>query len=391
MAPDISAPLFASNGIATNGQQAHQSKGTVTGTASDDRILVIGSMAAAQSGQYQQAVEEAGQGGTRQVEMHMVDRLTDGATTLTPSTYPAAYVLLPPANAQDANVLSILHTALRSNAQLSLQLIGQVDDAVTKRTRGELIVAGFSKVTVHQAGQLSATRPASDSGASFSLSNGSSSSSASAGPSNGFGSSDLAAAAVSSSSSAALPLRRKLAGNGRVSNGNGNGKTSLWATKPAPATIDPESLLSEADRLVPRAARREDCDLESALAGGRKKKACKSCTCGLRELEEEEEAARLNGSSIIKLDENDQDLPSGGKPAPPGAKTEITETIVDENGNTKVVKRIQVDTKGASSSCGSCFLGDAFRCSSCPYLGMPAFQPGEQVLIPDSMDDDLEV
>lgn len=261
-------------------------------------------------------------------------------------------VLLPAAEAQDADLLTLLYASLRSQGQLLLELVGQADEASIKRSRGELIVSGFSTVTIEAGGKLVATKLESDGGSAT----GSAAASSSIGLTNGNG-------AASASGSTAMPLRRKVLGNARTP----GPKTSLWATAPAPAQIDPESLLSEADRLVPKAARREDCDLDSALAGGKKKKACKGCTCGLRELEEEEENARMKGTSIVKLDENEQDLPAGSNV--PGAKTEVTETVVDENGVTRVVKRVQVDTKGATSSCGSCFLGDAFRCSGCPYLG----------------------
>lgn len=64
--------------------------------------------------------------------------------------------------------------------------------------------------------------------------------------------------------------------------------------------------------------------------GSERKKACKNCSCGLKEI--------LDGENGVAPGEE-----------PP------------------------------KSACGSCHLGDAFRCAACPYLGKPAFQPGDVV------------
>lgn len=88
--------------------------------------------------------------------------------------------------------------------------------------------------------------------------------------------------------------------------------------------IDEDALLdheAQETRVPSAAARESEC-------GPTKRKACKNCTCGYAETLGAAQAA-------------EQAPPAGG--------------------------------------CGSCGLGDAFRCSTCPYLGQPAFKPGDKV------------
>lgn len=107
---------------------------------------------------------------------------------------------------------------------------------------------------------------------------------------------------------------------------------------------------------------------ECAPRPGKRRRACKDCTCGLKEQIEEEDRA--------KREKADKALEAVKKKAAEGVKLDAND-----------LAEIDFTVEGKASSCGNCYLGDAFRCDGCPYIGLPAFKPGEKVVL--DLDDQL--
>jgi len=111
--------------------------------------------------------------------------------------------------------------------------------------------------------------------------------------------------------------------------------------------IDEDDLITEEDRLGVIIQ-----PPECLPKAGKRRRACKDCTCGLKEKIEAEDAAKRSTAdkalNSLKLDADD-------------------------------LAEVDFTVQGKVGSCGNCALGDAFRCDGCPYIGLPAFKPGEEV------------
>lgn len=137
-------------------------------------------------------------------------------------------------------------------------------------------------------------------------------------------------------------------------------KASIWAAE-SPQLADPTAFLTEQDK------QRPECVFPDPSTGRpqKRRRACKDCTCGLAELEEQEANGVQNDNPAFFL-EGDDDIPEHLKKATAGVE-----------GIWPVDKRAEAKK---TSSCGSCYLGDAFRCGSCPYLGKLPFRSRHKVL-----------
>jgi len=291
--------------------------------------LVIGSLSTAQDGKYQRLVSELE--ATRTVERQMLDRLIDQATVLSAESYASVHITLSPADHQtlQPRLSQLLSQLLEGLSPLGTLHVLHLTSLDSTNFSSNLTLCGFHVLTVNPVeGTIIAQKPALQAGASLSL-------------------------RTKTATPTSVPLpRRSIAA-----------KKAIWnLTPPRGDTIDPESLLTDADRARPAAC-------EPVKAGGaRRRKACKGCTCGLAE--EEEAELRSGLTKVVLLDGSER-----------GGASEVA--LSEKERLSKAVKA----APKATSSCGNCFLGDAFRCASCPYMGLPAFKPGEKVEIDLGMDD----
>jgi hypothetical protein len=334
--------------------------------------LVIGSPSTAQDGTYPGLISELGRDSASEVERQMVDRILDGgmwsiprflketegkiltrtsqtAASVTKDKFSSVHIVL---STPEYETLGSRLTSLTTQVLDGLSPLGKLHILNTpsgSTLPDELALLGFTIVSTTSSSSgttIIAQKPA----RSYSLKT----KTATTATADGNGAKALA-----------MPLPRRGKGTSQGSDKKAS-KEALWTlVSPSTPSIDAEALLTPADRERPVV-----CDPATSSSAPRKKKACKGCTCGLAEIEKaEEEAEQAELASRLKV------------------------VLLDANGVVEVnaangadkekerLKKAAESTTTATSSCGSCYLGDAFRCSSCPYRGKSTLISADCVLI----------
>ncbi|KIV88812.1 hypothetical protein, variant 1 [Exophiala mesophila] len=267
-------------------------------------------------------------------DLQMLDRLAIGLVSLPPSTYDLILILTDADGGRRESqallsraILSVLVQALKSGGKLRSQdgLLGESEGT----EKNEAILAGLSF----------------ESGVGF--------------------------VKPDTSGYAAVPLkfgRKKAQAAGGPNQTNGdqvsvplNGKRKSVEETPLPPGVGFDDGVDSDDDLIDEDELMADEDARGPIKiptqcqpKAKRRRACKDCTCGLAQKLEEEDRA--------KREQADQALNTMKLQADDLAEVDFT-------------------VEGKVGSCGNCALGDAFRCDGCPYIGLPAFKPGEEVLL----------
>lgn len=114
-----------------------------------------------------------------------------------------------------------------------------------------------------------------------------------------------------------------------------------------------------------------DCEV------GATRKACKNCSCGRAEAEAKVEKLELTAEQINNPQSACGSVSIASRISVPlflFVETPLYVAIIAS----WVTDIASGDLSERFLQCG---LGDAFRCGTCPYRGLPPFKPGEKVII----------
>ena len=347
--PDLD-PVVSS--AAANGTASHRTLLLATPALASQQSTMADTLTAVQRG-------DASASSSSKPELYMLDRLAAGLVTLAPASYDLVLVLSGADAAQRTEATALLarrdvfaRVAAAMKPGAPLRARGDANADLDPAVAREAILAGLVEATDGSGGF---TKPQFEEGAAVPLR---------------FGKNKNKSKTNGEVAAATAPVANGVAG-GPVQ------PPAIAAVAPAPVptaaakplpsgvvmvdldddfdvsddddVIDEDDLMTEEDLMRPIQQ-----PPECAPKPGRKRRACKDCTCGLAErLEAKDKARREKADAQLK-----------------------TLKLASED-----LAELDFTVQGKTGSCNSCSLGDAFRCADCPYIGLPPFKPGEEVTI----------